>query len=74
MEKIVWGKSTGKDLERDMYLAYLPKTKCELCEQSGLIFISNGTDDFDVEYCACPVGSTKKVREWIDLVANTKKV
>lgn len=32
---------------------------CEYCENTGIVTIANGEDDFDTDYCSCPEGSIK---------------
>ena len=75
MKTIVKGVSSGKWLERDMFLAYAPfAPKCERCDNSGLVFVANGEDDFDMAYDTCVFGNAKKMREMIDTVASLKRV
>lgn len=31
-------------------------SNCEFCDDAGITHVANGEDDFDVVYCACPVG------------------
>jgi len=76
MKTIVKGESTGKWLERDMYLAYLPHApKCFKCENSGYYsFLDHPGDDLEVDYCQCPFGSALMIRDAVAKVASKKRV
>ena len=32
------------------------RRKCTRCDGSGFYAVPSGEDDFDLEYCRCPVG------------------
>lgn len=34
----------------------MKNTNCKLCENTGIKYVPNGADDYDMEYCSCPEG------------------